>query len=269
VIAHSQGASLTRNVLESRGTRQTSFVTLGAGVGVLHSLKGADLAHEYRRAAPFLTVLVLIFSGTLFNLLILLPWVQHNDPTVSDLQDYTDCLLGGKDLSLCPIANLSDVAVGFGFAAIEIIFIVLIPIALNIYGKKYLHKLSLVRLWADRVAQLKLPAHCTRRWIDISSPRDPVSLGGLLKDCCDESLTVSNSFLPILEHSTYNQNTAVLSMILALASNDSPARDVSGGEFLRHSLKHLEMQRRFSRALELTATVVGLGLVVLLYFYTR
>jgi len=269
VIAHSQGASLARSVLKDRGTRQTTFVTLGAGVGVLHSLKGADLAREYRRAVPFLTVLVLIFSTILFNLFIVLPWVQRNDPAVSILRDYAACVLKGKDLSLCPTARLSDVGVSFGFVPIEVIFFMFVPLALDTYAKRYLRQLSLLRMWADRVAQLKLPAHCTRRWIDISSARDPVSLGGLLTDCCDESLSVSNSFWPILEHSTYSRNIAVLSKILALASKDVPTREAPGGEFLRLSLKNLEQQRRFALRLEVSATAVSLGLIVLLYFYIR
>jgi pimeloyl-ACP methyl ester carboxylesterase len=215
VVAHSQGAMLTREVLAQRLTRVDRFVSLGSGLGPLHTLGyGSSPARALLSwlCYPLIAIwgTLLLASATLTTGPFL-AGVASLGPAIQDsLREFSEATHGSAPSLRLPAEfgvarSAQDQA--FGLIAVATVVGLIFVAAVRTAGMT-----RLIATWRPR---LRLEPGRVGRWIDVSSPYDPVSCGPLLRGVADESFRTANSAIPGREHGGYLEHPLVLTMIVS------------------------------------------------------
>ncbi|MGO9043063.1 MAG: hypothetical protein ACLQIK_15930 [Mycobacterium sp.] len=229
VVAHSQGAMLAREALIAQplGERVT-LIGLGSGLGPLYSLRRA---HDEGVGARGWYVLGAVTAGVaatgLFLVLIAIPgllWLAIALVTLflgllGNGIRVIDCL---RDASCQPSAVRLVLPHDPFFVSSRIVAelpadVVFIGsmLLLGFLASMCVRRARFANLVESWPAALRLPTGCVRRWIEFSSPYDPVSCGLLLAGSSDDFEEVVNGWCLFTEHTRYRRNRSILLRLLS------------------------------------------------------
>jgi hypothetical protein len=213
IVAHSQGAMLSRHLLEEWKPEGVHFLAgLGSGLGPLHALQTAQqrkLAIQGWKSfvmllASFVTIVIgqLIFVRELVSLLALGPALARSygaaykafsaNPDesrqhISDAIEYINNALSQQSITTEAIYMVAFFFIGFATLG-----------QLSRTGFS-----ELIAEWRDR---LRLTSSKPIRWIEYSSRGDPVSSGRLLAGVAERVVEVANGPSVLMEHIRYWKN---------------------------------------------------------------
>lgn len=224
LIGHSQGGAISRAVL-SAGTRADHLITVGSGANLLGALFNTI------RKPQVSAISWLMLLGYPALIATLLTWF------VQDVATYTGIFLGTVRDAFA--GRPGPPGISNDFFRIESRSLFLIIGLLLILG---VARLAMGRIRFDP-STLRPPI---ASWWDISSPYDPVCVGGHLMETDVHGVDVVNSTklreLPV-EHTTYFRNPAVAGVIAAVLASAGSSRQVdpeipspAGGARWHHTL---------------------------------
>lgn len=272
LVAHSQGAYLSRKVLAQAGSSNTTFVTLGAGIGILHALQRGWVKSAYAHALPFIGLLFAQVVLTLVSIRFVLPWRSREDASLRVLMEHWRCLMTPSSWSstsqLLACSEQIDqnfwplIATSLLVGLIVFVVLVVLPNLIMHRVRIFFSRMGLVDMWLSRSDDLALPPNAADSWTDFSSSQDPVSMGALLDGAADASLLVSNGFLPLLEHNRYHRNEGILCYIAYVASSLLPVEDAERSTALGAIDVEFARQIRRMRAAQVLAAALGLAVLL-------
>jgi hypothetical protein len=226
VVAHSQGAMLTRTALSERpfGDRVT-FVGLGSGLGPLHSL---GRAHDERVGGRGWLVLLLAVSaiaslatGLLLFTTAFLVEVQDMMAILRAFWDQTwataeQAVRCSSQEASCPPPefvmpdDMASKPLGWIVSELPAWGVFAVTMAISYLVALLARRAGLYDVFMQMRDELRLPAGSVGRWIEFSSRYDPVSCGPLLVGCADEVIDdIVNGPVLAAEHGGYRRNAQV------------------------------------------------------------
>ncbi|MEV0663683.1 hypothetical protein ACIBI3_20895 [Actinomadura luteofluorescens] len=197
VVAHSQGAMLTREMLAAdRPGDGTVFFGLGSGLALLHGVG---------RALSVRTSLLGWLSATCLTLMLVLLAVAGVTSFPGFFADINATLHDPYGAGLARAFQPPDQAEQ----------LVMVALVLQVSGGLALRASGMTALIAEWREKLRLPHDAVGHWREFTSAYDPVSCGPILDGVANSLVPVVNGPVLPAEHTGYHRNPLVQAEILA------------------------------------------------------
>ena len=264
VVAHSQGAAVSRHVLNAHGNERTTFVTLGAGTSMLASLSQLDRPVARRIGLAAFFAAISAFSTQFWLLFVVLPCIRRVQRTDVILECSRTLGRRPSDSDACKeLAERSSLTGPLIAALAGVAAFLALLAAVDLFRRAFARS-GAVDLWARRVELLDLPADRVRVWVDFYSPFDPVPVGPLLDDVADHCVEVSNTYLLLSEHTGYISNPHVMGFVAWAGL--VPSADYEAYVRLPEAATLLTLSKRRSGRLTVALSAAGSTLSVAFAF---
>ncbi|WP_440104012.1 hypothetical protein [Streptosporangium sp. H16] len=249
VVAHSQGAMLTREMLAGeRPRRRTVFFGLGSGLGLLHgvnrslSIRTGVLGWIAAICMTSMLALLATAAVTSWPLFVANVSAAARDPFGA-----------GLDAALSGPTRPEQ--------------LVLVSTVLTFVGAVALRASGLTDLISSWHRDLRLPAGSVTHWREFSSAYDPVSCGSLLEGVADVVVPVVNGPLLPAEHGGYRRNSRVRLEILQAMADASGLRphDAFVARVWARASAEFRRRRRIARLSTLAVWCLSFAVVVHVY----